>query len=518
MKTTTQIDRKPVPMGHAPGGAVDLDALVDERFLEDLPFVRRHPKWVANESLITVGCWEPLFHRRRTGMAYADDEALFAHEHSEAFVKDVLAVGANMLTSSFEKNHYIDDEELPLKKQLAGYCKKHSLRLAVYIRGDFAFSEGLGEKLRQHDMLGCRADGRVTRYGQQEWRKMTCYHKPAALESYKQSMRRAIVELGVDALHLDGFEIGGMETMGACRCDACRRDFTQFLLRRWSDDPRACKRRFGHTCLEAIEPPGMITLPLAPGGMVIDPVWQEWIRFRCTWSARIAREIGTFVQELNPDVALVVNHGVQAKENMALMIGSDLPSVASCVDVLINESGYHPRITADGRIIQHAREYKMSTRTGCYGWTHVSTYGDTPRKLRQEIAHAAAFNHGRVTAFGHAPGTFEDYRQFFDLKQSQANWLKNHWDHYQNLEDIADVAVWRETKSMAFAAPITFATAMQVEQLLIEDRIPFTVAQGDLPAQAKVVVLPNLVTMDDACCAKVTDFVQAGGSALVIGS
>jgi len=142
----------------------------------------------------------------------------------------------------------------------------------------------------------------------------------------------------------------------------------------------------------------------------------------------------------------------------------------------------------------------------------VDTYGDTPRKLRQEIAHAAAFNQGRVSEYGFAFSCYQDFRRLLDIKSASAQWLKNNWEHYQNLDGIADIAVWRERQAMALSAPLTFATAMQVEQLLIEDRIPFTVSQSDWPADARAVVLPNLVGLDDRRCAKIAEFVQKGAA------
>jgi len=121
------------------------------------------------------------------------------------------------------------------------------------------------------------------------------------------------------------------------------------------------------------------------------------------------------------------------------------------------------------------------------------------------MAHASAFNQGRITYLGDAESSFPA-------------WQKEHWEHFQDLEDIVDVTVWRERKAMAFADPISYATAMQTEQLLIEDRIPFTVAQGDWPAGTKVVVLPALTCLDDNGCRKAMEFAEQGGGLLVVGN
>jgi hypothetical protein len=542
------------------------EPLVDLRFLEDVPQKRKRPAWVRNEPIACVGAWETLFHRRRTGTTQVDDERFYAYEHSEQFVKEILGIGATLLITAYDKNYFVDEEEFALKKQLAAHCKKHGLKLSVYIRADQIYSEVFAERLHTNDLLARKADGRVPVYGAQEWRKNICFHKPGNLEAFQQSIRRAIVELDVDKLHLDGLQVGGTETYNACRCDACRRDFTAFLVRRWGDDPRACKRRFGHTHLEAIEPPGMSVLPAIPTGRVTDPVWQEWIRFRCTWTARITRIISEYAHELNPNVAILGNGGLAVRENAPLLLGYDVGSYCQHVDMMCNEDGFDPRITADGKILQRVRQHKLTHGAGAFLWNYMHQPELPERHLRIQLSHAAAFNAGRVTCMGHSVSCYADFRLAGGAKRRYLDWLRAHWQHYQDLENVSDVVVWREARAMAFAEPITYATAMRIEQLLIEDRIPFHIATGDWPfasggyelesqspsplssppegrgnsidrhgpaaaalpsplggegrvrgAASRVLVLPNLAFLDDAQCARVVQFVEQGGNLLVIG-
>ncbi|NUN92362.1 MAG: hypothetical protein HUU04_01125 [Verrucomicrobiae bacterium] len=491
------------------------EPLVDWRFLDDLPQRRRRPAWVTNEPIACVGAWETLFHRRRTGQAQVNDEELYAYEHTEKFVKEVLGVGATALITAYDKNYFVDEEEFALKKQLAAHCKRHGLKLGVYLRADQIYSETFADRLQREDLLARDARGQATAYGNQEWRKNVCFHKPNNLAAFKASIRRAITELGVDLLHLDGFEVGGTETVNACRCDACRRDFTAFLQRRWGDDPRACKRRFGHTHLEGIEPPGLSAVPSIPSGRVVDPVWQEWIRFRCTWTARVGRLVSEHAHALNPNVAILGNNALAVRENAALLCGYDSDSYCRHVDIMCNEDGFHAHLDDAGRVIQRARQHKLATGAFLFNYMHNPAL--PARDLRRQMAHAAAFNAGRVTCLGHAPGCYADFRLAGDVKRRFLDWLHRHWEHYQNLETIADVTVWREARAMALAEPLTYATAMQCEQLLIEDRTPLHIVAGDWPADTRVLVLPDLAFLDDAQCDRVTKFVQAGGNLLVIG-
>jgi hypothetical protein len=493
------------------------EPLVDLRFLEDLTQKRRRPAWVRNGSIAMVGAWETLYHRRRTGTTQVDDEKFYAYEHSEEFVREILGIGAKLLITAYDKNYFVDEEEFALKKQLAALCAKHGLKLGVYIRADQIYSEVFADRLAKHDLLARGADGRVPVYGHQEWRKNICFHKPGNLDAFKASIRRAIIDLGVDELHLDGLEVGGTETYHACRCDACRRDFTAFLQRRWGDDPRACKRRFGHTHLDGIEPPGLAMVPAIPTGRVTDPVWQEWIRFRCTWTTRVTRLISEYAYELKPEVAILGNGGLAVRENAALLCGFDVGSYCQHVDLMGNEDAFDPHLTADGKIIQRVRQHKMVGGSGAFLWNYMHHPDRPERNLRLQLSHAAAFNRGRTACMGFSFACYSDFRHAGPEKRKYADWLERHWEHYQDLEEVADVVIWREARAMAFAEPLTYATAMQVEQLLIEDRIPFRIVTGEWPADTRVLVLPNLAFLDDAQCSRVSQFVEAGGRLLVIG-
>lgn len=491
--------------------------LVDEQFLSDLPNRRQRAAWVLNESLVSVGAWEPLSHRRRLGTTQVDDEKFYAYEHSEQFVKEILAIGGNLLITAYDKNYYVDEEEYELKKQLVAHCKKHGLRLGVYIRADNIQTEVMADRLKNEDLLARKADGHSFSYGSQEWRKDICFHKPGNIEAFKASIHRAIIDLGVDMLHLDGFGVGGTETYNACRCDACRRDFTKFLIRRWGDDSKSCKHRFGHTRLEGIEPPGFASLPAVPTGRITEPVWQEWIRFRCTWTARVTRIISEYAYELNPDVAILGNAGLAVRENSALLCGYEPETYCRHVDMMCNEDAFDAHIGPEGEIIQRVRQHKMVANGGAFLWNYMHNPARQERHLRLQLSHAAAFNRGRTTGIGFSFACYNDFRLAGDIKRKYADWMKQHWEHFQNLESINDVAVWRELRAMAFAEPVTYATAMRIEQLLIEDRTPFHIVFGDWSSDTQMLVLPNLAILDDAQCARLIQFVERGGSLLIIG-
>ncbi|MCK5844945.1 MAG: hypothetical protein KAG97_09575, partial [Victivallales bacterium] len=380
---------------------------------------------------------------------------------------------------------------------------------------DYIYAEYFEELLKEKDILAYDADGKPDTYGPQEWRKSVCLHKPDAIEMFKADIKRAIVDLGVDALHFDGYIVGHMETRGACRCATCCRDFTEFLVRRYGSDPETCRRRFGHSHPEAIKPPGMKFKPAMPSGAVTDPAWQEWIIFRCTWTARIARLISEYVYELDPNVVIMTNSGVAVKENLPLLIGNTPDIIGEYSDVIMNEDAYGPYITVEGRVIQRVRQHKMVHGAGAWLWNYS---GSNATSLDVGMAHGAAFNKGRLTCIGTICGDDSAIIKDYSKKQAFTRWLDEHWDIFQGLEEVAEIAVWREAKAMAFADPLTYATAMGVEQLLVEGRVPFTVTATAWPSTTKVLILPNLTCLGVEQCEKIVRFVNDGGSVLVIGA
>ncbi|MFA5865794.1 MAG: hypothetical protein WC975_14060 [Phycisphaerae bacterium] len=168
--------------------------------------------------------------------------------------------------------------------------------------------------------------------------------------------------------------------------------------------------------------------------VITEPVWQEWISFRCTWSARIAQTVYEYVYSLRPEVAIGINNGVPVRENGPLLIGTDLVSHGDGADIMMNEDAYGPYIADDGKIIQRARQHKMTHEAGCWALNYMDQWSASSWV---GLSHASAFNKGRITYLGQAESSF-------------LAWQKEHWEHFQDLEEIVDIAVWRERKAMAF--------------------------------------------------------------------
>lgn len=488
---------------------------------------RKAPAWIQSGSIVQVGAWEPLFFRRRLGneVSACNNEEHFAYEHTEDFVKDVKRIGAKFIISSFEKNYRVDEADYPLKKRLAAYCRKHGLRIAYYIRPSECDREAFPDAPGGKGGWARMANGRSACYAMdQDWLRNVCLHNPEVFEELKKLIRTAVVDLHADMIHFDGFNFGGVEGNDACRCEKCRADFTDFLKRRYGNNPEIAKERFGHANLENIEPPGMIAFPSIPLGPITRPDWQEWISFRCTWSVMLARIIADYVYELNPEVAICINNAPAVKENLPMLFGEAPPRFNGIADCLFCEDGYGPAVTKDGIITHRVRQMKMSRQMDAFLMSYVDRGQDVSiarekRTLRTNMAFEAAFNRGRIPHIGYSPYLYTpDFHNGYDEKREFITWVNHHWDWYQGLETAHDFTVWRSERGLAFAEHLAYAAFVQTEQLLVEERIPFEIAFDeclDRLTAEDVLLVPDVACITEAQGNKIIRFVRSGGGLLI---
>ncbi|MDD5707182.1 MAG: hypothetical protein PHR35_14760 [Kiritimatiellae bacterium] len=484
-------------------------------------FHRLVPKWVEEEGLAMVGAWESIQFYQRSNQATTDFEDLYEEGHTEAFVKEAKAVGANCIITHYDYSFGFEEQKIQLAKAKAfiGLCHKHGMKAGVYFRLDSIGHEALVGTER--DILSCVQRDELGPVGFAPYFHGLCYHHPKAVEWAKTWIRRAVEEFRADILHFDGFIFGGMEGMGvACRCPRCRSDFADFLSEKYGNKPEAARLRFGHTQVRNIEPPmspdGMTRVQGVPRGPMTSPVWQEWIQFKCLWSTYLARLIARYVHSLDPNVAIEVNSCQGMRENDALNYGLDHPAYAGLFDAYWAEDGYGPGVLPTGEIISRMRHCKYVRNNG--GTLLNYLHAETPRRQRQEIAHNFAFNGGSAGCLGFAPGMPYDFREFAEEKRAMLAWRKRHADLFRGVEMLSDVAVWRGQKAIAFGDGSVACASMRVEQVLIEDRIPFNLVSDtwlEQPGAERVLILPDVECIDDAQGDALQRYVETGGGLIV---
>lgn len=492
--------------------------LTDGTLLEPLTGFRRStPRWVREEGFILIGAWESIQFYQRSNQASTDFKFLYERSHTEDFIQEAQAIGANCIVTHYDYTFGVEEqkEQLAKSKAFIELCHRHGMKAGVYFRVDSLGHEALVGAEREMLKYVQRDDrGPV---GFTPYLHGLCYHYPEAVDWLKKWIHCAVVEFRTDILHFDGFIFGGMEGMGvACRCSKCRADFRDFLVEKYGNDPDTARERFGHTQVQNIEPPmrpdGLTRQPGVPRGAIHDVVWQEWIQFRCLWSTHLARLIAQYVHSLDPNVAIEINSCQGVRENDALNYGFDHPTYAGLFDAYWAEDGYGPKILPTGELISRIRHCKYVRNNGGSLLTYVQ--GETPRELRQVLAHNLAFNAGSIGCLGFTPGLPFSFLDFADEKREFATWRRDRADCYRDVQPISDVAVWRGQKSLAFGAGVVACASMRVEQFLIEERIPFNLVSDEWlerPGPERVLILPDVECVTQPQADAIARLVRAGG-------
>jgi hypothetical protein len=493
-------------------------AFVDMELVDGKGWKRKRPAWVEKEGFIFVGAWEPLMEFRHAGITRHDDEKIWEFAHSEEFIRDVKRLGCNCLIAhfdfSFGKSAQADEWE-DTRKQIA-LCRKHGLKVGVYFRIDWIIPDALAEdetdilKHTQRDPWG-RPQLRKPHRG-----RYLCFHHPEAVRCREDVIRFAIEELKVDIMHFDGFHFVGWEPAGTCRCEKCKEDFRRFLKERYAGIPDIAKKRFAFSRFDTIEPPHTYPDLTFPGTPVVDPLWQAWTEFRCHWTAKLTKHFAEYVHRLNPEVAVEVNTAVAVRENVAACLGVDLPTVARYTDALWCEDAYPPEILPSGELISRIRQFKMARTLDNVLFTYM--HGADDRAVLRNMAHAAAFNGGTLGSLGFVPHMPWSYRNSYDVKQTFVKWLRRNWEYYEGTGQAADIALWRSERSAAFGSDRVAAASMRMEQLLIEERMPFTIVFDEwLKAcgPERILVLANAECVIEPQAEAIERFVKKGGGLFI---
>ena len=480
------------------------------------------PDWIKRQGFRLVGAWESIQFYNASNQAPADYEPIYDWGHSEDFVLQAKEMGANCVITHFDYTFGFVEQRAQLEKarKFVELCHKHGLKAGLYFRVDSICPQSLvGE---ERELLSClQRDSSGAAEGISDYMSNLCYHHPEAMQWLERWLDMAVKEFKGDIIHLDGFIFGGMEGVFACRCDKCRADFKEYLVGKYGSDPALAMRRFGHTQVANLEPPvypdhmwhrrvGI------PKGEIRATLWQEWIAFRCHWNTRLARQILGYIDGLNPEVAVEINACQGVRENEALVYGMDFPSYQNTFDAAWSEDGYNPEIVPSGELVTRIRHCKNIRNQG--GTILVYIQGGTERKVRQQLAHNAAFNEGSLGCLGFVPGMPYDFRNFGDTKKAFIKWLDTNAEHYQGVEPYAEAAVWRSQKSLAFGDDTVHPTVMQVEQLLIEDRVPFNIVHDrwlDNPGPERALLIPKAEMMTQAEADAIARYVERGGAVVV---
>jgi hypothetical protein len=459
--------------------------------------------WIENGLIDAGGSHEPYLFVVRCGGQSLNARENYERAQSEAVIRELKDQGVEVFHTHLYKGFGMAAEKPEMEDTVrtAAIVHRLGMKIDTYIQWDSMMYETFfAEEPRAKDWIQCDAAGQpvMLEYGyQQSFRYLPCFSNQEFLDYLKKVVRFAVTEVKTDFIHFDNFTLSAEPN--SCHCIACKTGFRQRLRTKYSADQR--KARFGFENIDYVNPP-LWNATNRPEKLKIitDPIFQEWIDYRCQTMADALRQMAELVRSLNPDVVIEINYGGIVGYNSPWIRGTDPARLLPYTQVFWDESDRAPEFTQDERLVTTIRTYKMA-RTYC---NIVLTYISVSETA---IAECLAFN--QTIGFAGVHPLSADVLRY-------VGFYRKHRDLYVDAEDVAPVAVMRSYASITYNNASAGLSAMLVEQALIQAKIPFCLITdehlADLsPASSKVLILPNTECLSDEQVRSIQRYVAAGG-------
>ncbi len=460
------------------------------------------PAWLKTEPLIIVGNWDsmPIFRRRVGGNPLRQEED-YAREHTEETVRKLKDLGVTMAVIHFYKGFGLEAEKEQLEdsRRLAALCKKHGIRVGVYVGSTVGYETFLAEKPEAEQWFVPPHMGKAIYYPGHSFRKRVYFMHPGYREYIKRVLEIAVKDLKVDLIHFDNTSLQAQAPV--FYHPQAVKDFREFLQSKYTPEMR--KKRFGFSEVRFVEP------PLWEGTLSVlnDPMMQEWADFRCRQLADYYGEMERYIRGLNPEVAVENNpHSGISGVNTVWTQGIDYPRLLAHTDVVWTEEGNAAGVNSDGILVSKIRTYKMASIFG----NSIFTYTGGARNSTLQMAEAMAYNRrclgmvGGVLAGDETPEAQRGYIRFY----------RDNFEFYRDVRSRSDVAVLHSYASLAYNNDLPWQSTMLFEQALIQGKVPFDIVFDDQLkdlSRYRVLVLADQECLGEQQLRQVRDFVNGGG-------
>lgn len=305
----------------------------------------------------TFGNHEPVSMYRRVGRRSTggiEGGALWLEDwhqwyDSEESANLMESLGLNILHCRFYKGMGWDFESkvFPDVKKFVGNCHKHNIKVLAYTQFTTLYYETMLEEIPELEnwvALDEHGDKRIYR-DRDYFRWIPCTNTPEFEEYLKKVIRIALEEGNFDGIMVDNSDAP------ACYCPRCVELFREYL----SDKIPDPEERFGILNFKHVLPPVMKT----GYGENQDPLYQQWVKFRCERVSALYRRLYNFSKSINPSAIFSGNIQNIRRRDMAGAAALDMADMADCFDLFVSQSGNAPGLD-DGCIINRVREMKLS--------------------------------------------------------------------------------------------------------------------------------------------------------------
>jgi len=476
-------------------------------------------KFFDNRVLAAVGNWEPMFHRIRGGYCHTNEQERYDYEHSEEMVAQLAAEGINLVMMHYYKGIGFEREKPDMEdtRRFIEICHRHDIRVGTYTQWGTFFKETF---LTEHPdaMDYCQRDqfGQPGMYSETYFsyhRSRICASSEVFRTFLKEVVRYSVEHVGTDLVYFDN--------LGQCPCYClrCRKAFPEFIAGRYPTEEQRIER-LGYSELDRIEIPyGAYWRPIICKDVLDDPLVQEWIAFRCKQMHDGLADINEFLSTLPRQVPLSINPPALYGDNAPMAWGVDWPLLMTTTRISFCEDGNVTQVTDDGRLISQHRGYKTARMqdNSCMRFHTPWVFNDDIRPELVALSEAAVLNNGNlgvVKSYAHIATPLQE------VQKQYIHYFRDHEDDYAGVEQVSEVAVYKNFESLAWSWLEVWPQLTVLEQLLIQSGTQFSYAWNedlDELTRYKALVIPGMQCLSESQAKKIAGFVERGGGVLVTG-
>ncbi len=478
-----------------------------------------------NHSILVVAHYhEPLAFWRRRGGWLADSERHHEKFFTAETVEKLAALGVTTVVWPGYKGLGLQFErpELERLKPFRKLLDRAGIELGVYLQCGSYYAETFYEENPQaRDWTALDYWGKphvYSEYYRCYWRHRPCLTHRAFSEYVAHAAQTLIKDYGATYFNCDN------NAQMPCHTPHFRQAFVQFLKDKYqthtTEGLATFVRRYGHPNVDNIVlPSGSPRHPLESLHALPDPGLQDWVEFRCRLVAGNAQIITAAAKQANPNVRLCYNLAYDYGEFHQLVWATEPEFVAPHADFIFSEDGNQPRVTADGRLISQVHTAKhvraMGLRANLY----------PPHGTADKSAHDAMALWMMEMAV-HNQGDFGClYANDFDLpdgdpRPATLRFVRKHQDVFTDNTTVSQIAVLRSRHSSAINWLEATEGRLLAQQALYEAGLQWDNVLESLDGldRYRLLILPDTVSVPNACAKRIADYVRGGGRVLAVGA
>lgn len=483
------------------------------------PFQHR-PAWWREEGLVMAGVdWEALLPRLRAGswdesqafMSYDEKMVTWRSEHSEQVARRLKDMGFNFLMIPLYKGGGLKAERTSMEaaKRFTKICHGLGLRVGCYtFSGTILYEPMLAENPEAKDWFTLDYSGRHVPYGPLYFRRFVNRSHPGFRALAREIVRFAVEEAQVDLIHFDNYDMGPSYEVYSVQ------QFREYLKKRYSPEER--RQRFGFEEMDYIQPP---PAPPHPDEYNGDPLYQDFIDYRCEVMAETYRELAEYARSLNPEIVVELNPGgYYGTLISSLGIGTlDHTRTIQWGGAFWDE-GYPSRLE-NGVMISRFR----SQMIGRYFNNMVFDYTADRVAMAESMANNLQCLGCPAWVTGNRIFPYlakHNAKEFDPAVLASIRFFHQEQQYYRDTELVADVGVLNTYANTAYGPQITRERWAAFTQALYQGKIPFTLVPDSSPeklSRFRVLVLADLALISDQLLNAVRSYVQEGGALVMTG-